>query len=185
MKKSEVVAVLVELGWTKRRGAGTYIYELAYRFVAVDPRVMPLPDVERLTLTAMVSTWEFSQANEFISRSPEQGGVMAVDFTTNCEIRASELSRSDVSQVSERAKEWAKAEDLPEILDSFARLPTDAVGSAPLKHLVALALLGEISTLEGYEARFANGDRMGFVPYITEEYISRALELARAKLTRT
>lgn len=64
----------------------------------------------------------------------------------------------------------------------FERLintPTDSVGIVPAQHLAALALSKNFERLEFYLTSLQKGDRLGFVPYITEEYISRALEFAR------
>ena len=57
-------------------------------------------------------------------------------------------------------------------------MPTDAPGAQPLWHLGALAVLGDVKTLKAYQASFAADDRLGFVNYITKDYINRALALA-------
>lgn len=51
-------------------------------------------------------------------------------------------------------------------------------GNAGLKHLTALALAGDIDTLDGYVRRRMDGDPCGFVPFITDEMIARAAKIA-------
>jgi len=68
--------------------------------------------------------------------------------------------------------------DLAEALDLNINLPTDSKGSAPLLHLAALAILGRVDRLKSYRTSFETGDRLGFVPYITKDFIDRAVVLA-------
>ena len=49
----------------------------------------------------------------------------------------------------------------------------------PLYHLAALSILGDAERLNEYLIYFQNGNRLGFVPYITEDMIYRALNISR------
>ncbi|MFV9439627.1 DUF6990 domain-containing protein [Pseudomonas aeruginosa] len=49
----------------------------------------------------------------------------------------------------------------------------------PLRHLAALAIAGDVSCLANSQFSFEQGDRLGFVPYITQDMIERALLIAR------
>ena len=51
-------------------------------------------------------------------------------------------------------------------------------GAAGVWQLAALALLGRTAKLKSYQASFAAGNRIGFVNYITKDYIDRAVALA-------
>lgn len=62
---------------------------------------------------------------------------------------------------------------------AYRALPTDSKGARPLRHLAALAITGDIGRLAKYQRRFEQGDRLGFVPYITAEMLERALLLAQ------
>lgn len=68
--------------------------------------------------------------------------------------------------------------EILQALHDHAALPTDAPGARPIWHLAALALLGDVAKLKPYQASFEAGDRLGFVPYITKDYIDRAVTLA-------
>ncbi|MGX7950382.1 DUF6990 domain-containing protein [Oleidesulfovibrio alaskensis] len=59
-----------------------------------------------------------------------------------------------------------------------ATLPTAAPGTRPIWHLAALVLPSDAAKLKFYQASFEAGDRLGFVPYITKDYIDRAMSLA-------
>ncbi len=48
----------------------------------------------------------------------------------------------------------------------------------PLRHLAALAIAGDVSCLANYQFSFEQGDRLGFVPYVTQNMIGRALLIA-------
>lgn len=180
MKQSEVIDAFVEIGWTKLRSPGgpSCIYELPDRFIEVVPKLKKLTGRQKLNLTPMVSTTDFRDAERYISQPPEAGGAMGVDFDVNNSLYAPEFTRKEIVEAAQSVIEWGIRQDLREILDSFRDLPTDAVGNLPLKHLTALALLGETSTLEAYKTSFAAGDTLGFVPYITAACIDRALGIA-------
>ncbi len=51
-------------------------------------------------------------------------------------------------------------------------------GSGPLHHLAALAVSGQERVLKDIRVRFEQGDKSGFLPYITTDYVDRALEIA-------
>ena len=55
----------------------------------------------------------------------------------------------------------------------------------PMRHLAALALAGDVAKLKSYQASFEAGDRLGFVPYITKDYIDRAVALAEKYAARS
>jgi len=74
---------------------------------------------------------------------------------------------------------WAKKQDLSKALHDYALLPTDAPGARPIWHLAALAILKDVEKLKSYQDSFEAGDRLGFVPYVTKEYIERAVVLAK------
>ncbi|MGJ8525107.1 hypothetical protein LMG33818_000815 [Halomonadaceae bacterium LMG 33818] len=80
--------------------------------------------------------------------------------------------------MSEEAIRWAKQQNVYDCIVEWAKKPTTVVGSAPVKHLTALAMLGRVDILEHYNQSFEKGDRLGFVPYITQDYIKRALDKA-------
>lgn len=94
------------------------------------------------------------------------------------DIRAPEILEEHIRQGSDEAIAWAKVQDLDKALYDYAALPTDIPGIQPVLHLGALAVLGDVAKLRFYQASFEAGDRLGFVPYITKDYIDRALAFA-------
>ncbi|RMQ97899.1 hypothetical protein ALP94_02834 [Pseudomonas savastanoi pv. glycinea] len=77
--------------------------------------------------------------------------------------------------MSESAISWARSQNIESGLMFYRNLPTDSKGAMPLRHLAALAIAGDVERLDGYKKSFEVGDRLGFVPYITDAMIDRAL----------
>jgi hypothetical protein len=88
------------------------------------------------------------------------------------------ITRDDVVKHSDEVVAWAKSCDIDAGLKTLRDLPTNSIGAMPARHLAALAEAGDVETLTRYRDSFASGDRLGFVPYITDEFITRALEFA-------
>ena len=77
---------------------------------------------------------------------------------------------------------WARSLNIESGLMVYRSLPTDSKGAMPLRHLAALAIAGDVERLDGYKKNFEMGDRLGFVPYITDGMIDRAV--LKAKLAK-
>ncbi|MHA6044579.1 DUF6990 domain-containing protein, partial [Pseudomonas aeruginosa] len=90
-----------------------------------------------------------------------------------------DFSLDDVVRLSQSAISWASAQDIEKGLAAYRALPTNSKGAMPLRHLAALAIAGDVSCLANYQFSFEQGDRLGFVPYITQDMIERALLIAR------
>ena len=91
------------------------------------------------------------------------------------------ITEETIAKIAREFSDWALAQDLDAVKERLRGLPTDSVGYYPLMHLAALAEAGDVETLQSYADAFARGDRLGFVPYITEDYIARALEIAKER----
>ncbi|MDO8344103.1 MAG: hypothetical protein Q7T48_12950 [Cellvibrio sp.] len=88
------------------------------------------------------------------------------------------FNESDIVSISNELLEWAKQQNVEDGLSIFRNYPTDSVGNMPLKHLGALAIAKDVNKLSYYLESFKAGDRLGFVPYITQDFIERALKIA-------
>lgn len=88
------------------------------------------------------------------------------------------FNESDIVSISNELLEWAKQQNVEDGLSVFRNYPTDSVGNMPLKHLGALAIAKDVNKLSYYLKSFKAGDRLGFVPYITQDFIERALKIA-------
>lgn len=90
-----------------------------------------------------------------------------------------ELSFDVIVRLSQCAISWASVQDIEKGLAIYRALPTHSKGALPLRHLAALAVAGDVERLAKYQFSFVQGDRLGFVSYVTQEMISRALSLAQ------
>ena len=90
-----------------------------------------------------------------------------------------QIDANDIAAISRDVLAWAASQSISEGLRCYRDLPTDSAGILPLFHLAAMAMNGEKAILGEYLQSFKDGDRMGFVPYIKEETIGRALDVAK------
>lgn len=97
------------------------------------------------------------------------------------EIKKNVVSYHDIERISDHLIDWATNIDIDAGLKELRELPTDSLGDMPARLLAALAEAGEVETLERYQRSFAYRDCLGFVPYITDKFIDRALEFARQR----
>lgn len=88
------------------------------------------------------------------------------------------ITTQQVVNLSEKTISWAKSCNISEGLKALRNLPTNSIGAMPARHLAALAGAGDVETLSRYRDSFVAGDRLGFVPYITNDFIARALDFA-------
>lgn len=180
MKTKDVTSILKALGWkafTDEVGDKYTHYDLPDRVVQIIYGVLKAPDHQELEATLSFSTWPFSKACSTIRG---RGGSYSplIRAWTGIHIRAPEILEEHVHHASGEAIAWAEAQDLDKALRDHAALPTNAPGARPIWHLAALALLGDVAKLNSYQASFEAGDRLGFVNYVTKDYIERALSIA-------
>lgn len=171
---------LESLGWAIRTdevGDKSALYSLSDRVAWIVYGLDRIRDQQKFGAMLSVSTDEFSKACSEI-RGERRSGYPLVRAWKGPDIRAPEILEEHVRQASEEAIAWAAAQDLDKALRDHAALPTNAPGARPIWHLAALALLGDVAKLKSYQTSFAAGDRLGFVNYVTKDYIDRAVALA-------
>jgi len=101
-----------------------------------------------------LSTNDFSLACRKIDNSKDIY-VPLIHLRNDLEIFDDELIKPEhIYQASREAINWAQEQDLHQAFLDYALLPTDCSGDLPLRHLAALALLGEIEKLKFYQSRF-------------------------------
>ena len=115
---------------------------------------------------------------KFVRRRYVAGSVID---QTQIRIRKHNYGVDDILALSRQAIDWATAVDIEAGLAKLRALPISSLGAMPVRHMAALAVAGDVETLRHYHVRFAVGDRMDCVPYITIDYITRALELAEKR----
>jgi len=181
MKTSDVTKLLKTLGWSvhiDEVGDRFAIWKLPDRKVRIIYGVRNLSDGQQLDGTLSTSPETFSEAYKFIDDCGSNYASLIVK-RSGWKVRTPEIIETHVRQASADIISWAKEQNLDAALKEKAALPTAAPGTGPLLHLAALAVLSDIDRLKYYQASFAAGDRLGFVPYITKDYIDRAVDFAK------
>lgn len=180
MKTKEATQILAALGWSihiDEVGDKAAHFALSDRIVDIIYGIRKFSQDEQFEATLSTSASTFSVACMGI-RGGGGSYTPLARAQKGLRIRASEILEGHIRQASEEAIAWAEAQDLDKALRDHAALPTNAPGARPIWHLAALALLGEVTKLKSYQASFAAGDRLGFVNYVTKDYIDRAVSLA-------
>lgn len=180
MKEKDVVSILMEQGWVcSKDEVGDYfcVRDIGGAEVQIIPSVREHSGHFRVSLTPSVSTKEFSEAVAFVRG--EGSGYSPVIVSNESPEKLPRFSSADVLRMSEKALSWARAQNIESGLMAYRNLPTHAKGAMPLRHLASLAIAGDVGRLEDYKKSFEMGDRLGFVPYITDSMIDRALLKAK------
>ena len=180
MKIKEATAILKSLGWATRSdevGDKIAEFSLADRVVDLIYGLDRIRDKQKFGAMLSVSTDAFSAACSVID-GERPTYYPLVRAWQGLDVRATEILEEHVRQASADAVAWAQEQDLKKALLEHAALPTDAPGARPIWHLAALALLSDTAKLKSYQQSFTAGDRLGFVPYVTKEYIDRAIEIS-------
>lgn len=188
MKLREIMHHLQSKGWTCGRDSTGERYGVK-DFDNLQIQLLPLFDKRNgyviFSLEPSISLKQFSFSCAFIMQEKNdfaplisRDGWPPLSLEVNPPQREFiDLKLHDVDLLEEEAIEWAKKQDIDKAIKYYANLPTNSAGSLPLCHLAALVIQGNKERLEYYCQSFLNGDRLGFVPYITDEVIDRAVEL--------
>lgn len=181
MKMKETTQLLESMGWSiyvDEVGDKVAHFVLDDRIVDIIYGIKKFSQDEQYEAIISTSTSKFSEACMEI-RGRGGSYTPLASAKKGLQIRAQEILEDHVRQASDDAIEWARAQDLKSALQEYAELPTSAPGARPVWHLAALAVLGDIERLRFYQKCFEAGDNCGFVPFITKDYIDRALSLAQ------
>ncbi len=186
-------ALLKSLGWsTEKINENDYMasYQLADREVDILYNDEIAKDYPQFDSAFMISTGILSTACKFIDPTHTED---IPDIQLNFEAKGLEIFEPEVTadrltQALDDALEWAVTD-----IDLSKRLRSD-YGAAPwekgatskandtdyaLLHLGALALLGDVETLQSYQKSFTAGDHLGFDESINKTHLERALALAK------
>ncbi|WP_375645706.1 DUF6990 domain-containing protein, partial [Bartonella sp. TT29SHDZB] len=185
--------LLKSLGWsTEKINENDYMasYQLADREVDILYNDEIAKDCPQFDSAFMISTGILSTACKFIDPTyTEDIPDLQLNFEAKgLEIFEPEVTADRLKQALDDALEWSVKE-----IDLSKRLRSD-YGTAPwqrdatskaddtdyaLLHLGALALLGNIETLQSYQQSFTAGDHLGFDESINKTHLERALALAK------
>lgn len=177
-KKKEMMQAFKDLGWKTGRdevGDATCLYSVDGVDLHAMPGLKKLPNRIIFDAYASVSTMPFSKVESEIYGEKSTHVPIIVSKYREFVIEKPEITLEDVRTLSDKMIAWAKAQDIELGLKKYRELPTDAKGIFPLHHLAALALAGDKTRLQYYQACFAQGNRLDFVPYITKDMIDRAV----------
>ncbi len=181
MNTKDVSPILTALGWsiqTDEVGDKVAYYKLPDRKIQIIYGIKTLSDSQWMYTMESLSTDAFSKACYLICENMGDFAPLVIPWNSR-KVRAPRISETHVRQASAEVISWAKEQNLNAALQEKAALPTTAPGTGPVLHLAALAVLSDVDRLEYYQSRFVAGDRLGFVPYITKEYIDRAVAQAK------
>jgi|GEM_PF-735599 len=179
MKIKEAASILKSIGWRiyMRDGDRYAQFKLFDKTVQLFYGVHRATKYQKFGADFSISTDEFSAVCSQIRSNGYNYWPLVVSWS-GIDIRVPEIKEEHIHQASQMALDWAKEQDLHQALLNYAALPTTSPGTEPVLHLSALALLGDIEKIKSYQKSFEAGDRLGFVPYITKDYIDRAVAIA-------
>ncbi len=185
--------LLKSLGWsTEKINEYDYMasYQLADREVDILYNDEIAKDCPQFDSAFLISTGILASACKYIDPTHTED---IPDIQLNFEAKGLEIFEPEVSeerlkQALDDALEWSVTD-----IDLSKRLRSD-YGTAPwekgatskandtdyaLLHLGALALLGDVETLQSYQKSFAAGDHLGFDESINKTHLERVLALAK------
>lgn len=176
---SEIVSFLSEIGWACNKdevGDQYCLMEMGGRQIQLIPLLQRRPDHYRFSLAPSISCSAFSKAAAEISGDLSDFEPIVQGDRSIMKLRR--LSRSELREMVAGVLSWASVADVDGGLAGYRNLPTNAKGGMPIRHLAALAIAGDVPRLQEYERCFGQGNRLGFVPYVSLDMIRRAVAIA-------
>lgn len=182
--RQDVEHVLKSQGFKKKRGdrESIFVKRLSDRSYTIWFRLKTFGESEtyapsqQLLVSASLATHIYSEVEAEITDQPTPHGATMggldqrkfVDFV---------LTQDAVTRVLAGIEADLDKLDPVEFLAKFRTYGPERAGSAGLRYLAALAIAGDIDTLGGYVRRRMDGDPCGFVPFISDDMISRAAKI--------
>lgn len=188
MNLNEVKKIFDALGWHAPWGArGRYsvAFHLPDRVLGIIPVILATRGVEeKLFVEMFLSTLEFNEACATVANDEHESFLACSSCPPRIDIP--ELREKHVREVSDEVISWGKRQDIGDALEVCAKAPTRPADASPclvqpIRHLAALALLGDARRLKFYQESFDAGDRPDFLLPMTRDFIDRALALAQRK----
>lgn len=180
MTEKEFILAFKEYGWDlKTDEAGDFYGQinLKDRIIQIIPSLKKRSDHYRIAYMPSVSTDLFSTAFGKISgKAKIYTPIIRMNEVVG---KVSDINLLNTQSISNNLLTWAKEQDIEKGLEVYRNLPTDAKGVMPLRHLAALAINGDLDQLVSYQDSFHQGNRLGFVPYITTMMIDQAVLIAK------
>lgn len=183
-----IYQALLDNGWQEHRtDAGRcFAKNDGNQFIVLNLREIFLTDQQKLELNWFLHSMKLFNIVQTISPNKLRDWLPLTVMSDDPREQKVSLSVSDsedfvYSQAEEIVNElvdWGRNVDVDQTIRAIASSPIPNVGGAQLKHLAALAYVGDFNTLMDYQQVFKKGKRMNFVPMITPEMIDRAVGIA-------
>ena len=184
MNTNEAVAIFKALGWVAKINVDRYAEKkIGDRIVVLGFRFKDLSIYQTFESTPSIKSTHFTNAVKKIEGGRREfNDILKAEFKGRTRLKKDEISEQDIELVCRKAIEWAKSFNIDLRYKELCQLDPSTPGAAGVWHLASLAILGEVERLKFYQASFETGDRLGFVNYITKDYIDRAVALAEGKI---
>lgn len=179
MKNQDIHQILKENGWTVKRVDSDYIglYCLDDKIIRLIPSIKK-GSVFYFSFSPSISSQGFSKIAAYICNDKKRNPHYHVLSMPEKILETAEIDRDFIEENLKKIIFWAKNQDLSKGINDYVKLPTDSKGIWPLMHLAALAFTKDKEKLLTYLSNFKIGNNMKFVPYITQDYIERAIQMA-------
>lgn len=182
--RGDVETILARQGFKKRRqnGESLFMKRTDDRDIALFIGLKTFGEggmfapSQQLLVSAGMATHEYAAIEREIMASGQTHFVTMAGIEQR-KLRDFVLTKAKVSADLAEVEADVLAIDPDEALARFRDFETSRPGSAGVRHIAALALAGDIDTLDGYVRRRMSGDPCGFVPFITDEMIARAAKI--------
>jgi len=183
MNTSEVVKNFQIQGWIVKLDVDRYAEKnLGDRIVQVLFKLKSLGEYQKFEASYSVKSTDFSVAvKEIEGDRSDYNDTLKVNFRDDVRLQVPKVAPEYIEIVCVSAIEWAKTVDITKRYEELCNIDSSTPGAAGVWHLAALCLMGSIDKLTSYQVRFEEGDNCGFVPFITKDYIDRAVVFAKRK----
>ncbi|AIL33217.1 DUF6990 domain-containing protein [Basilea psittacipulmonis] len=186
---------LEKLGW--KYDKGDFIGDRSFTKVLDDGKMVQLLPESRkhyqggieFTFDPMLSETEFLQTRNLVLKEEREYVPLIARFGWLAppiekgvpEKIFPELTEEIVDELLAETLDWASYQDIDKAIDYYAGLPTNCWGIAPGHHITALVMRNNKEKLLYYQKCFAEGNRLRFAAYITDEVINRAVDMVMKK----
>ena len=183
MNTEEVFSILEGIGWTCKRdevGDRFCVCQAGENFVQIIPSIKRRSDHFRVSFMPSVSIEEFSRVVSVVSGNKRY--FVPVIIRSSPPDKLGFFTRDDVVRMASEIRAWGEGQDVSAGIASMAELSSSVKGDMALRHIAALAFLGDIERLSRYKQELSTGAACFSVSYINQDMIDRALEIAKEKI---
>lgn len=189
--------ILKKQGWFVNEFGKMWL-SLPERFIGFDFGFIRLHDNYNVRLEAEISNEEISVACKYIHYSGEYecislteiynsfntiGGGIFSGFGKGIDICVETLNEQELTKISERIIQWARAKDLQASIESNTVVQKYSYNIDIVWHLACLALTGRIDILKSYQSFLEAGTISEHLEYAyVEKHINYAVEFAEEHL---